>query len=297
MSAEHKQKVIAIVGPTASGKTSLAIYLAQKVHGEVISADSRQVYTGLNIGTGKVTKKEMASVPHHLLDVLSPKRIFSASDFERLGKAAIEDITTRGTVPIIAGGTGLYVDTLLGRMVLPDVPPNDVLRKKLEGKSAPELFLLLQKKDPRRATTIEKHNPRRLVRALEIATAIGQSPEATQEDRYDVLWLGLCPPEKTLHKHIKVRLDARMKQGMLAEAKKLHKGGLSYKRMRELGLEYGFLADLLENKITKQEFLERLEKAIQHYAKRQMRWFKRNEHIHWIKNKTEATRLVKAFLK
>ncbi|HUD02981.1 MAG TPA: tRNA (adenosine(37)-N6)-dimethylallyltransferase MiaA [Candidatus Paceibacterota bacterium] len=304
-----KPRVVAVVGPTSSGKTALGIYLAQKLRGEVISADSRQVYKGLNIGAGKVTKKEMTGIPHHLLDIASPKRVFSADDFKKLGERAITMIYHSKKIPIVVGGTGLYADVLLGRMALPEVPPNPKLRAKLEAKSVAELYALLLKKDPERANNIEPNHKRRLVRALEIADALGKSPaKASAMDAagsvYDVLWLGLNPPQKILHKKIVQRLHARLKAGMVAEAKKLHAGGLSYKRMEALGLEYRYLARILKSrrapsadKAAEGALLQKLEREIMHYAKRQLRWFKRNPSIVWVKNKSEALKLSKEFLK
>jgi tRNA dimethylallyltransferase len=305
-----KPKVIAVVGPTSSGKTALGIYLAQKLGGEVVSADSRQVYKGLNIGTGKVTKKEMAGVPHYLLDVASPKKVFSADDFKKLGERAITSIYRSKKIPIVVGGTGLYADVLLGRMVLPEVPPNLRLRAKLEKKSITELYALLLKKDPERAKNIEPEHKRRLVRALEIAEVLGKNPSKAsamgglpnEALPYDVLWLGLNPPQNILHKKIMSRLHARLKAGMLAEAKKLHAGGLSYKRMEALGLEYRAMAQYLRKESRRKVGIPTvfdasgLERAIPHYAKRQLRWFKRNKTIVWVKNKTEALKLAKKFL-
>ena len=278
----------------------MSIYLAQKIDGEIISADSRQVYKGLDIGTGKVTKKEMAGIPHHLLDVASSKHIYSASDFDAAAKKAISKIVTNKKTPVIVGGTGFYVDTLLGRMIFPDVPPNEKLREQLEKKSVEELFAMLTKKDPQRAANIEKSNKRRLVRALEIAAALGRSPEGgpalTGKGAYDVLWLGINVPEAKLQKNIHTRLLSRIKDGIVEEAQKLHRQRLSYARMEQLGLEYRYLSQLLQNKISKEEFVEQLERAINQYAKRQMRWFKRNKDIHWVKNKSEALKLAQAFL-
>lgn len=196
----------------------------------------------------------------------------------------------------MVGGTGLYVDMFTGRMSYPNVPPNEALRARLDKKTPAQLFAMLQKLDPARAATIDPHNPRRLVRALEIAKAIGASPAPTTEHKYDVLWLGIHPPAKKLAANIHKRLASRMKAGMLAEAKKLHKQGLSYKRMEELGLEYRYMARLLQGALTHQEFMTQLEHAIGGYAKRQMTWFKRNKSIHWVGSKTEALRLAKAFL-
>lgn len=296
-----KLRVVALVGPTASGKTALGIYLAQKCNGEIISADSRQVYRGLDIGTGKVTKKEMAGVPHYLLDVISPKKQFAVSDFVQKATHATDLIYQAGHLPILVGGTGLYVDTFVGRMSYPEVPPNPKLRAQLETKTAPELFEQLQKLDPRRAQTIEKENPRRLIRAIEIAKAIGKSPPEwgpipASEQKYEVLWLGLAPTQEKLYANIHTRLLTRITEGMVAEAVQLHKQGLSYKRMDELGLEYRFLAQLLQNKISKEDFVSGLERAIQHYAKRQMRWFKRNSDICWVHSKREALQKVRAFI-
>lgn len=290
------KKLIAVVGPTASGKTSLGIYLAHNLGGEVISADSRQIYKGLNIGTGKVTKKEMAGVNHHLLDVASPKGQFTVDQFVRLADKAACLIYQTGKIPIVVGGTGLYVDMLTGRMSYPNVPPDPSLRKKLADKSATQLFAMLQKADPARAATIDRHNPRRLVRALEIARALGASPAPAPEQKYDVLWLGLDPGQEKLDTLINKRLKSRLKAGMIAEAKRLHKQGLSYKRMEELGLEYRYLARLLQDKMTPKECEADLEQAIRGYAKRQRTWFKRNKDIVWVTSKAEALRLAKAFL-
>lgn len=297
-----KQKIIAIVGPTASGKTSLGIFLARKVGGEVISADSRQVYKGLDLGTGKVTKQEMQGVPHHLIDVVSPKRQCTVDDFVKKSESVIAKLHDKA-VPIIVGGTGLYIDVLVGRMSYPNVPPNPALRTRLEKKSVAQLFAMLKGLDPERAATVEQGHKRRIIRAIEIAKAIGKSPPPNPTERYDVLWLGLYPGEEKLATNIRKRLKARLAAGMLAEAKRLHKAGLSYKRMDELGLEYRYMARLLQNRRAPSAkrpaegaLLEELEHAINKYAKRQMRWFNRNKNITWVGSKAEALRLAKAFL-
>jgi tRNA dimethylallyltransferase len=272
-----KPKVVVVVGPTASGKTALAVELARAIGGEVISADSRQVYKGLDIGTGKVTKKEMRGVPHHLLDVVSPTK-----DFIRLGRNAITMIYHSNHTPIVAGGTGFYIDALLGNIVLPNVPPNPPLRKKLSKLTANELFALLEKKDPARATTIEPENPVRIIRALEIAEAVGASPAPRTEALHDVLWIGIDVPKETLNEKIEKRLHARMNRGMLKEAKKLREGGLSWKRMEELGLEYRYMARLLQGEITREEFDRDLTTEIKRYAKRQRMYWRRNKDIQWF---------------
>ena len=293
-------KVIAIVGPTASGKTSIAVEIARLIGGEVISADSRQVYAGLDIGTGKVTKREMRGVPHHLLDVANPKRAMSVVQYERLATRAIHDILKRGEVPIICGGTGQYIDAILTTASFPEVPPNAKLRKELEKLSAEKLFKKLLKLDPERAKTIDANNPRRLIRAIEIATALGSVPVRTApQERYDTLYIGLTLEKEKLAERIHTRLITRMKHGMTAEARRLHDEGLSWKRMDSLGLEYRFLAQFLQNKISKDQMLELLEIAIRQYSKRQMVWFKRNEKIRWFEP-TETKKVlatVKKFLK
>jgi len=290
------RKIIAVVGPTSSGKSALGIYLAQKLGGEVISADSRQVYKGLDIGTGKVTKKEMAGVPHHLLDVASSKKVFTADDFVKKAERVINTSIYRSILPIIVGGTGFYVDALLGRLVIPNVPPNPALRARLEKKNIEELYTMLKKKDFARAKTIEPKHKRRIIRAIEIATALGKNPTPAKNEKYEVLWLGLSPAPAKLKSNIHKRLLARMKQGMIAEAKRLHAQGLSYKRMEELGLEYRALARHLQGKTTRAEMLAKLEREINKYAKRQMRWFKRNKDIRWVGDKAEALKLSEAFL-
>ena len=277
-------KVIAVVGPTASGKSSLAVQIARLVGGEVVSADSRQVYTGLDIGTGKVTKREMGGIPHHLLDVANPKRKMSVVQYERLATRAIQDILKRGKVPVICGGTGLYADAVLTTAVFPEVPPNSLLRKKLEKLSAETLFKKISKLDPVRAQTIDAKNPRRLIRAIEIALALGKVPEPlTPRERYDTLWIGLNLPQEELLERINTRLVSRLRRGMVAEARRLNEQGLSWKRMDSLGLEYRFLAQFLQNKTTKAEMLDLLNIAIRQYSKRQMVWFRKSENINWFK--------------
>lgn len=276
-----KPVVIVIVGPTASGKSALAVKLAEKFGGEVISADSRQVYRGLDIATGKVMKGEMRGVRHHLLDVADPKKQFSVDDFVRLGHTAIADIAARGKLPIVCGGTGLYVDAVLGKLNFPNVPPDPSLRKKLRHRSAAELFAMLGKLDPRRTNSIERQNPRRLTRAIEIAKALGKVPQLKNSAIYRTISIGLKPSDVELKRRIRARVAARMRRGMVAEAKRLAKR-LGFKRLREFGLEYRHLADYLQRHISKAELVRRIERDDWRYAKRQMRWFKRDASTNWF---------------
>lgn len=282
----RKQKVLIIVGPTSSGKSALAASLARKFNGEVISADSRQVYRGLDIGTGKITRHEMKGVSHHLLDIVSPRKLFSAHDFVEHAKRAVTNISRRGKLPIITGGTGYYIDALVGRIVLPNVAPNIKLRARLEKKSAVQLYAILKKRDPRRAKTIEPEHKRRLIRALEIAEALGKNPTPEISERYDALWIGLAVPANELRRKIDRRLFARMKIGMVAEGRRLHAppagGGLSYKRMEALGLEYRSLARFLQKKITRAELVDEMRRANQNYARKQIAYWKRNPDIRWL---------------
>ena len=261
------QKILVILGPTATGKSELAVKLARKYNGEIISADSRQVYIGLDIGTGKITKKEMRGVVHYMLNVVSPNGStgsphgkFTVVQWKRQAEKIIEEIISRGKLPIICGGTGFYIQSIVDGMVLPEVPPNYALRKRL-GKVRPsQLFKMLKKIDSEKAKTIDRENPVRLIRAIEIAMVLGQVPTLGQtqgKNSYEFLQIGLKLTDKKLRRKIHDRVLTRMKKGMVKEAQNLHKSGLSWKRMRELGLEYRFLADYLENKISKPELIRK----------------------------------------
>ena len=327
-------KIIAIVGPTASGKTDLAINLAkylsnlprigankyrmdnknsrgirynsgdiQAYGAEIVSADSRQVYKGMDIGTGKVTKRKMAGIPHHLLDVASPQRTFTVAQYQKLGTAAIKKILSRDKLPIIVGGTGFYIDTLLYNYNLPSVKPNPRLRHALEKKSAEELFDKLKSLDPGRAETIDSRNKVRLIRALEIVLATKKPvPKLAlwqvngKKPLYDFLKIGTKIEQTELKGKIKKRLAARFNIGMAEEVEKLHKQGLSWKKLDSFGLEYRFISRYLRGIISKKEMEEMLELEIWKYSKRQMTWFRKDKEIKWVRKEKEAFRLAKTFL-
>jgi tRNA dimethylallyltransferase len=301
--AIHGNKIIVILGPTSSGKSEMAVQLAKKWNGEVVSADSRQVYCGLDIGTGKVTKREMAGVPHHLLDVAKPKHTFSVVEYKKLAEKAVDDILKRDKVPIIAGGTGFYIQAIVDNIIFPEVPPNEKLREELSKKTIDELFKILKKLDPRRAKEIDSKNPHRLIRAIEIATSIGKVPiqigQPGRLSKYEVLQIGIKTDDERLKKKIYNRLIARLRAGMVAEVKKLHERGLTWKRMEALGLEYRYLSRYLRGKITKNEMIEQLNTAIWHYARRQKIWFKRDERIKWFTfaETKKIEKEIKKFLK
>ncbi len=295
----YMAKLIVILGPTSSGKSSLGIKLARKFKGEIISADSRQVYKGMDIGTGKITKAEQKLVPHHLLDVSSPKKQFSVAEFKFGTQKAIEKIRQKNKLPFLVGGTPFWIYAVIDDLQIPEVAPDNKLRKRLEKKSVTELFQMLKKLDPQRAKTIDPKNPRRLIRAIEIVKSTGLPipPTPYNLSPTTFLILGIKKDQEQLYKLIDKRLEARLKQGMVAEVKKLLKQRVSHKRLQEMGLEYRFVSLYLQNKLSYGEMVEQLKNAIHKFSKRQMTWFKRDTRIYWIKNQSEAERLIKNYLK
>lgn len=294
-----KPKVVAIVGPTASGKTSLSISLAKTFAGEVISADSRQVYRGMDLGTGKVTSEEMAGVPHHLLDIADPMEIYTGADFKRDGTAALEDVLKRGRTPFVAGGSFFYLDLLRDKSQSAAVEPNETLRISLETLSNATLHEQLYRQDPARAATIDRHNRRRLIRALEIVAALGQVPPiAVKTSPYNWLVIGIDIDKNTLHSNIEKRLHERMSAGMKTEVEQLLKNGVTPTRLDALGLEYRYITKLLQGELTESEMLETLNTKIRQFAKRQMTWLRRDEEIEWFapENHEVIFRRVKSFL-
>lgn len=308
-------KIIVVLGPTASGKSKLAVKIAKSLpvnqRGEIISADSRQVYRGLNLASGKVkgewshfvqeaSRDEFLykNIRHHLIDFVPLKKVYTASDFKNDAEKVMADILARGKTPIICGGTGLYINAVLGKISIPTVPPNPALRKKLAKKTVQELFAILLKLDPRRAKNIDKHNPARLVRAVEIAKAIGKSPAIFKNtgEQKDVLMVGLNLSVEILKEKIHKRLLQRIKEGMVEEIRALHRQkNLTWKRAGELGLECRYIALFLQDKISRDEMLTILEKESWQYAKRQMTWFKREKNIKWINPEDKSE--VKTFIK
>ncbi|MCB9814759.1 tRNA (adenosine(37)-N6)-dimethylallyltransferase MiaA [Candidatus Nomurabacteria bacterium] len=295
----NKPKVMAIVGPTSSGKTSLSIDIAKKFRGEVISADSRQVYRGMDLGTGKVTKEEADGIPHHLLDIADPMEVYNAAMFEHDAKISIAEISKRGNLPIITGGSSFYIDLLRGQLQSAPVPPNEEFRTGLEKFSNAELFKKIAAADPRRAEMIDPDNRHRLIRALEIINVLGVVPESTKsESDYNWLVLGVQVEKEKLHQNIHQRLEQRINDGMIEEVKRLHSAGLTYERMDKLGLEYRYVAKYLQNELSLEEMTEQLEYKIKQYAKRQMTWLKKDKEIVWVapENREAIFRLVINFL-
>ena len=290
-------KLIVIVGPTASGKSELAVKLAKRLQGEIVSADSRQVYRGLNIGSGKITRKEMMGILHHLLDVASPERTFTVAQYQKRAARAILDIQKRGKLPFLVGGSPFYVYAVVDGITIPEVKPNPKLRKELEQLSIEELLEKLKRLDPERIKTIEQKNKRRLIRALEIVMATGKPVPQLQKvtSRFDVLMLGIRRPTEELKRRIEKRLNKRLKQGMVKEVERLHEQGVSWRRLEEFGLEYRYVAQFLEEKITKQEMIALIQKESEAFVRRQMLWFKKDPRIHWVENYNHAENLVSQF--
>jgi tRNA dimethylallyltransferase len=303
-----QKKLIVILGPTASGKSGIAIKLAKKFKGEIISADSRQVYKGMDIGTAKPLSHEFTrinhqfarivnGIPHYLLDVASPKRKFTVAQYRKLALKAIEKIQKRGKIPFLVGGTWFYIKAIVDGIVIPEVPPDWKLRKKLEKKSAKELYKILKKLDPKRAKTIEKENKRRLIRAIEICKKIGKVPPLKFEPLpYPVLMIGIKKTKKELKKEIRKRFFNWLKRGFLREVLKLRKIGLSWKKIEDFGLHYRIAVKFLKKEVSRKEFIEKSIKEIENYAKRQLAWFKSDKRINWVKNKKEAEILTQKFL-
>jgi len=308
-----KPKIIVILGQTSTGKSDFAVEIAKKINGEIISADSRQVYKGMNLGTGKITKKEMRGIPHYLLDICSPSKSFSVNDFKKLADEKIEEILKKGKIPIICGGTGFYLDSVVNNIKFPEVPPNKKLREELSKKTSSELFEILKKLDSKRAENIDQNNSVRLIRAIEIATSLGKVPSLQTLDvcnndsvrrwtSENFIKIGLTLPPEILKERIKIRLLFRIKKGMLKEIKNLHDKGISWKRMNELGLEYRYGALEIQGKMNKKEMIEKLNTEIWHFAKRQNTWFKRDKNIIWINplkniDKNKTIKEIKVFLK
>ena len=246
----------------------------------------------------------MEGIPHYLLDVTSPKRTFTVNQYQKLAKKALKKIIKKGKLPIICGGTGLYIDTLIYDYQLPQVPPQPKLRKQLEKKSTEELFGQLQKLDSRRAQNIDKHNRRRLIRALEIIlitkkpiTPLTTARRSNNNDQYQILKIGINLPKEKLQRKIRKRIKQMLKNGLLKEIKNLKKQKLSWGKIYRFGFEYKYPAMFLQNKISKDEIIDNMIKENWRYAKRQLTWFKRDKNINWIINEKEAAKLTNKFIK
>ena len=290
-------KMIVIEGTNASGKSGLGVALARQFDGEIISADSRQVYRGMDLGSGKITPEETQGVPHHLLDVRNPGEFFSMADFQRLAYEAIDDILSRGKVPFLVGGTGLYVDAVADGYELSEKAPDPELRAHLETFETPELYEMLLRRLP--DTDIDPKNRHRVMRALERLEAEDYQP-GRKSPRFTLLKLGVTWPRPILKERIDERLERRLDQGMVQEVQTLLDQDVSEEFLTKLGLEYKYLTWYLTGKIGYEQMKEELGNAIKKFAKRQMTWFRRDDRIHWLdmagNPEEEAAELIRGFL-
>lgn len=287
----NKQRLIAVVGPTASGKTALAVKLAQRFNGEVVSADSMQIYKGMTIATAKPTEEEMCGIPHHLIDFLPPEEPFSVSQYVTLAKKAINDIAERGKLPVLCGGTGLYVRSLVENI---QFSPNEAdetiraaLRRRYETEGGEILIKELSEFDPETAVKLHPSNGKRIIRAIEIYRTTGKTmSEHIKESKripspYDLTAIGITYADRQkLYNRINQRVDIMMKQGLLEEAREFYRHKNSQTAAAAIG--YKELLPYLNGETDLTAALEKLKLETRHYAKRQLTWFKRDEYIHWI---------------
>ncbi len=297
-------RILVILGPTSTNKTDLALNLARKFNGELISCDSRQVYVGLDIGTGKYPsikckvqnaklKKqngfwEIDKTTIWMYDVLDTSKQYTVYDYVKEAKKVIDSMLKKGKLPIVVGGTGLYLRALIDGLPNLSIPINKTLRKKLQNLSKEELQKQLQKEYPDKWESLnesDRQNPRRLMRAFELI--LMEPKRQTKQwfglNNFDILKIGLIAPRQILYRRIDERVINRIKSGMINEAKNLHKRGLSFERMKQLGLEYGILADYLSGRIkSKSGLIELLQNKIHHFARRQITWFKKEKQVNWF---------------
>jgi len=322
----RNKKLIVILGPTATGKTKLAVDLARKFNGEIISADSRQVFKGMDLGTGKdlaeygpqgapraprglsgrakLSPTTASGVPYRLIDIIRPSQEFSVAKYQKLANKAIREAQKSGKLPFLVGGTGLYIDAVIKGYEFAQVESKKLtgenVRKRLDKLSLTQLLSKLKRIDPETYDKIDQKNRRRVQRALEIYYQTGKTKSETEKQNapdYEILTIGIRFPLEKIYAKIDKRLDERIDEGMIKEIKKLHSEGVSWKRLDDFGLEYRFVSRYLRGIISEAEMHEQLKNAIHHFAKRQLTWFKRNEDIKWVKNEAQAEKLIKKFVK
>ncbi|MBO5274850.1 MAG: tRNA (adenosine(37)-N6)-dimethylallyltransferase MiaA [Clostridia bacterium] len=281
-----KPKLIAVAGPTASGKSALALELCRRFDGELVSCDSMQIYRRMDIGTAKPTAEEMREIPHHLIDIVEPGESFSCADWCEMAKTAIADITARGKFPIVCGGTGLYLDNLITGNTFAEIKCDEAYREEMLTLSSEKLIEMLRRVDPESAAAIHPNNRKRVVRALEIyhATGVPKSEwdrqSRTSEPPYDALVLGLRYADRSvLYRRIDRRVDEMLRLGLIEEVRALSD---SYSSTSCQAIGYKELFDYLDGSSTLEEAAEKIKQATRNYAKRQMTWFNSKSYITWI---------------
>lgn len=295
-----KPKVVVIVGPTASGKTAVSIELAKKINGEIISADSMQIYKYMDIGTAKPTLEEMQGIKHYMLDVVMPDETFNVAKYKSMAESAIEEILKKGKVPIIVGGTGLYINTLVDGIEFADVPGDEEYRNELIEKGyregAMSIYKELEKIDSESAKKIDPNNIRRVARALEIYKVTGKTKtqldiESRKEVKYDYRLFGMEWDRETLYNRIDLRVDKMIEAGLIDEVRNVtEKFKISNTAVQGLG--YKEVIEYLNGNISYEEMIEKLKLETRHYAKRQLTWFRRDKRIKWIKPDENATCVI-----
>lgn len=305
-------KLVVILGPTASGKTDFSVELAKRFNGEIISADSRQIYKKMNIGTAKVRgawQKDKTTgekvfvyenIPHYLVDFIDPGDEFSLAQFKELAVTRAREILQRGKLPMLVGGTGLYIKSVVENLLIPAVPPNKKLRYSLEEKTNAELVELLKKLDPMTANTVDVGNKRRLIRALEVCIWTGKTFSGQQnkgEPLFECLQIGLSVPRDELNNRIADRAEKMMERGLLEEVRALVKQRYGWNLPSMSGTGYKQFADYFAKKIFLEEAVELLKRDTRRYARRQMTWFKRDPKIKWVSDVEAAAKLMAEFLK
>ena len=295
-----KPKVVVIVGPTASGKTAVSIELAKKINGEIISADSMQIYKYMDIGTAKPTLDEMQGIKHYMLDVVMPDETFNVAKYKSMAESAIEEVLKKGKVPIIVGGTGLYINTLVDGIEFADVPGDEEYRNELIEKGyregAMSIYKELEKVDSESAKKIDPNNIRRVARALEIYKVTGKTKtqldiESRKEVKYDYRLFGMEWDRETLYNRIDLRVDKMIEAGLIDEVRNVtEKFKISNTAVQGLG--YKEVIEFLNGNISYEEMIEKLKLETRHYAKRQLTWFRRDKRIKWIKPDENATCVI-----
>jgi len=290
------KKLIVILGPTASGKTEMAMRLSKKFKGEIVSADSRQIYKEMNIGTAK--PKKTFGIPHHLIDIIKLDQEFNAAIYKKLATKTIKDIQKRGKIPFLVGGTGLYIWTIVDNLKFSGISAQKELRRDLEKKSAKELFRFYKKLDPKGAKFIDKNNKRRLIRAIEVCKVTGKSfwqERKSEKPIFDTLQIGIKIEKRILEKRIEKRINQMIKMGLEKEAKTLFKKYGNVPTLCTIGYQEWF--EFFEKKIDKETVKKEILKHTLSYAKRQMTWFRRDKRIVWLKDYKRIVELIKNFLK